>query len=85
MQCFAGGFPNRRLFLREDFVRRIARGLVEGDEVEELAADLGTSGGTFSMLALRAHVWLACGHNLRLFKGGKIARSWRLESPILGL
>ena len=37
------------------------------------------------MLALRRHVWLACGPNLLLFKGGKIGRSWRLESPILGL
>ena len=54
-------------------------------EVEELVSDLGTAGGTFSMLALREHVWLACGQNLQLFKGGKIARSWRLESPILGL
>ena len=54
-------------------------------EVPELLAGLGEAGGTFSMLALRGQVWLACGVNLRLFKGGKIAHSWRLESPVLGL
>ena len=59
--------------------------LVGGFEVGELVADIGDAGGTFSMLALRRHVWLACGPNLLLFKGGIIECSWRLESPILGL
>jgi hypothetical protein len=40
---------------------------------------------TFSLLALGTHIWLACGPNLALLKGGKIINRWRLESPILGL
>ena len=39
---------------------------------------------TFSLLALGTHVWVACGPNLALLKGGRIVKRWRLESPILG-
>ncbi len=65
---------------------RSAEGRLGGSfGVVSLLADAGVEGGTFSMLALRGHVWLAYGMNLLLFKGAKIERYWRLESPILGL
>jgi len=53
-------------------------------DVSDLAANPEPQPGGFCMLALRLHVWISCGRNLILFKGGKIERTYQMESPIVG-
>jgi tetratricopeptide (TPR) repeat protein len=49
---------------------------------------LESAGGVIahaSLLVLRAQAWLAINEHLLLLEGGKVSRSWRCETPIVGL